>query len=261
MEIQQFNKIEVLKLKINKGGLSSVLKLAENLLEKSEKFYVCALNAFVTVKANEDKELLKIINNAKIVIPDGMSSVWYSRILNNEDHLLKRIDGFKFFYEFSKIADKKGYSYFFLGGKDDFILKIIKKRLNKEFKNIKLKGYFSPPFMKEFKGEINDIMINKVNECNTDILWVGLSAPKQEKWIYRNFDKLDIKMAAGIGAVFNFYAGVVKRAPEWMQKNGLEWLYRIYAEPKRLFMKYMVYNTKFMILVVKDLFKKFFTKI
>jgi len=250
------NKVEILKIKINKGGLHKVIELAKKLIDNNEKFYVCAPNAYVTVKANEDKELLQIINNAKIVIPDGMSSVWYSKTFKNNNYLLERIDGSKFFYEFSKIANIKGYSYYFMGGESETILEKIKKRLNEEFNNIEVKGYYCPPFRKDFTGDINSLMIKKINDCKPDILWVGLSAPKQEKWIYRNFERLDIKMAAGIGAVFNFYAGVVKRAPQWMQNNGLEWLYRIYVEPKRLFKKYMVYNTKFIILVAKDLFKR-----
>jgi len=162
------------------------------------------------------------------------------------------------FLEFSKMADKNAYSYYFLGGESNEILDKIKNRVSKEFKNIRVKGYYCPPFMENFTGEVNELMINKINECEPDILWVGLSAPKQEKWIYRNIEKLNIKMAAGIGAVFNFYSGSVRRAPYWMQKAGLEWLYRIYAEPKRLFKKYMIYNTKFIILVLKDLLKRGF---
>ncbi len=249
-------KAKILKLHINKGGLKKVLKKVIDLIEENKKFYVCAPNAYLTVKANEDKELLEIINRSKVVIPDGMSTVWYSRTFNSGNYLLERIDGQRFFYEFSKIANRKGYSYYFLGGINNKVLEKIKQRLNKDFKNIEVKGYFSPPFMDDFVGEINESMVKKINKSKPDILWVGLSAPKQEKWIYKNFNKLEIKMGAGIGAVFNFYSGYVKRAPQWMQDCGLEWLYRIYAEPRRLFLKYMVYNTKFMILVFRDLINR-----
>lgn len=251
-------KVNILKLKINRGGLKSIIENTIGLLEKKKKFYICAPNAYLTVKANEDDELLKIINNAEIVIPDGMSTVWYSRTFKDKNRLLERIDGYSFFYELSKISNNKGYSYFFFGGSDEDILRKMKTRLNKDFKKISVKGYYSPPFMKEFKGEINELIVKKINECRPDILWVGLSAPKQEKWIYENFEKLNIKMAMGIGAVFNFYSGEVQRAPKWMQKIGTEWLYRIYIEPRRLFIKYMVYNTKFIILMIKDLLKRYF---
>ncbi|MBA7682914.1 N-acetylglucosaminyldiphosphoundecaprenol N-acetyl-beta-D-mannosaminyltransferase [subsurface metagenome] len=112
--------------------------------------------------------------------------------------------------------------------------------------------------MDSFTDEIDNKIIDMINRCKPDILWVGLSAPKQEKWIYKNIDKLNIKMACGIGAVFNFYSGYVKRAPKWMQKIGLEWFYRIIAEPKRLLKKYLVYNTKFILLVFRDIFGRVF---
>ena len=138
------------------------------------------------------------------------------------------------------------------------VLEKIKDRLKNEFKNIRVYGYYCPPFMDSFTDEIDNKIIDMINRCKPDILWVGLSAPKQEKWIYKNIDKLNIKMACGIGAVFNFYSGYVKRAPKWMQKIGLEWFYRIIAEPKRLLKKYLVYNTKFILLVFRDIFGRVF---
>ncbi len=251
------DKVKILNLQISKNNLNDILEEAARLIEQGDKFYVCAPNAFLTVKANEDKELLNIINNARFAIPDGMSSVWVSKVFNI--YPLDRISGYDFFYNFSKIANNKGYSYFFMGGSDNDTLERIIKKLKSEFNNIKISGYFSPPFFKDnVPDEINENIINLINSSNTDILWVGLSAPKQEKWIYKNIERLDIKMACGIGAVFDFYSGNVKRAPKWMQDNGLEWLFRVFTEPKRLFRKYLIYNTKFMILVLKDFIKRDF---
>jgi len=251
------NKINILNVDINRGGLEVVLGEATRLLDNNEKFYVCAPNAYLIVKANEDKELLNILNNAKIALPDGMSSVWYSKTFKK--YFLERISGYDFFYNFSKIANKRGYSYFFMGGENIIVLENIKKRLQSEFKNIKMKGYFCPPFMDTFTDEIDDNIVRKINKCNPDILWVGISAPKQEKWIYKNINKLNIKMACPIGATFNFYAGIINRAPTWMQKTCLEWLYRTYKEPKRLFKKYLIYNTKFLNLVLKDVLRRIFS--
>jgi N-acetylglucosaminyldiphosphoundecaprenol N-acetyl-beta-D-mannosaminyltransferase len=248
------NKINILNLHFSKGTLDEILIDAAEAVERKEQFYVCAPNAFVTVKANEDKELLEIINNARIVIPDGMSSVWVSRRFKKYN--LERISGYDFFYEFSKIADKKGFSYFFLGGKNLEILIKIKDRLGSEFRNIDVKGYFSPPlYHDKMPEDANKKIIGIINDCRPDVLWVGLSSPKQEKWIFENIKKTDIKMACAVGAVFNFYSGEIKRAPVWMQKKSLEWLYRMLSEPKRLFIKYLVYNTKFIVLVLKDLLK------
>lgn len=249
--------IHILGIKITRLNLSKILDEISILLIKGEKFYVCAPNAYLTVISNEDKELSKILNNAKIVIPDGMPLIWYSKTFKKS--LTERISGFDFFYNFSKFASSKGYSYFFMGGENEVVLEKIKKRLEGEFKNIKIKGYYSPPLMDSFNHEINNEIISIINKCEPDILWVGLSAPKQEKWISKNIDKLNIKMACGIGAVFNFYSGVIKRSPKWMQRMGLEWLYRLFAEPRRLFKKYLIYNTKFLNLVLRDALRRIFS--
>jgi N-acetylglucosaminyldiphosphoundecaprenol N-acetyl-beta-D-mannosaminyltransferase len=247
-------KINILNIDIDTGSIKSILQETTRLIDNDDKFYICTVNAFLAVKANEDKLLLKILNNARIVIPDGMPLVWYSRTSGKP--IPGRISGYDFFYNFSEIANKNNYSYFFFGGTDNNVLEGIKNRLEKEFGNIEVKGLICPPFMDTFPDDFNDYIINEINKCKPDILWVGLSAPKQEKWIYKNIERLNIKMAFGIGAAFNFYANIVKRAPLWMQKSGLEWLYRIFAEPKRLFKKYMVNNTRFIILVFKDFCRK-----
>jgi N-acetylglucosaminyldiphosphoundecaprenol N-acetyl-beta-D-mannosaminyltransferase len=253
------DKIEVLKIKISKNGLATVLNQAVSLIEKKEKFYLCAVNAFMTVKANENKKILDIVNTAKIVIPDGMSLVWVSRKFKK--YQLDRISGFDFFYEFSKIANEKDYSFFFMGGKNSDVLVKIKNRLKCEFNNILLKGYYSPSlYSHKMPEEENKAIIDMVNACKPDVLWIGISSPKQEEWIFNSIEKLDIKMACCVGAVFDFYSGEINRAPVWMQNHYLEWLYRMYSEPKRLFKKYVIYNTKFMIIVFKNLMKGSFLK-
>jgi len=251
-------KVNILNVNVNTGNKGSILNEAVQLIDNNKKFYICTINAFLAVRANEDAELLNILNSSEIVIPDGMPMVWYSK--SSGKQIPSRISGYEFFYDFSKIADKNNYSYFFFGGTNDMVLDEVRKRLEKEFTNIEIKGLLCPPFMDTFPDEINDHIISVINKCKPDILWVGLSAPKQEKWIYKNIDRLDVKMAFGIGAAFNFYANIVKRAPVWMQKAGLEWLFRIYAEPKRLFKKYMVNNAKFIKLVIKDLSKRAYNK-
>jgi len=121
------NKINILNINISKGSLKTILNETLKLLDSNEKFYVCAPNAYITVKANEDEEFLKILNNASIAIPDGMILVWYSKTFKKS--LLGRISGFDFFYNFSKVADKRRYSYFFMGGRSKVVLKRIKERL------------------------------------------------------------------------------------------------------------------------------------
>ena len=256
--LKSSDKVNILNINIFKYGLEEVINNADQLVSQSKKSYICTINAYLTVQANRDNKLLEVFNDAAIIIPDGMPLVWYSKLLRKP--IKERISGYDFFYNFSKIADKKNYSYFFLGGIDDHILEKIKTRLGKDFKNITVKGLICPPVMKVFPDEYDDYIVEVINKVKPDILWVGVSAPKQEKWIYKNIDRLNIKLAFGIGAAFNFYANTVKRAPLWMQRNGLEWLYRIYAEPGRLFKKYLIYNTRFIILVLGDLTKRVFRR-
>jgi N-acetylglucosaminyldiphosphoundecaprenol N-acetyl-beta-D-mannosaminyltransferase len=250
------DKVKILNININNDRLEDILLKASQMVDSSSKFYICTVNAYQAVKASEDKTFLKVLNDAGIVVADGMPLVWYSRLLKKP--VPERISGYDFFYGFSKFASKKNYSYFFFGGKSDAVLSKIKHRLKKEFSNIAVKGSICPPIMDSFPDEYDDYVVSTINKCRPDILWVGISAPKQEKWIYKNIDRLNIKMAFGIGAAFNFYANTVRRAPIWMRRIGLEWLYRIYREPKRLFKKYMVNNTKFIILVFKDSFRRIF---
>jgi len=227
------DKIEVLKLKINKDDIGSLLNYSLKAIENNEKFYVCAPNAYVTVKANEDEELLAIINGAKIAIADGMSSVWVSRT-------------------FKKFPLDKISGYYFLGGINLKTLEKIKSNLKLEFPDIEVRGMYCPPYLDEMPEDINKLIVEDINKCSPDVLWVGLSAPKQEKWIYKNLNSINIKMACGIGAVFDFYSENIKRAPAWIQNIGLEWLFRMFAEPRRLFKKYMVHNSKFMLLVARE---------
>jgi len=251
------DKIEILKLKINKDGIDSLLKYSLKAIENNEKFYVCAPNAYVTVKANEDEELLAIINDAKIAIADGMSLVWVSNTFKK--FRLEKISGYKFFIEFSEVANsKKNVSYYFLGGNNLKTLEKIRSRLKLEFPDIEVRGMYCPPYLDEMPEDINKLIVADINKFSPDVLWVGLSAPKQEKWIYKNLNSINIKMACGIGAVFDFYSENIKRAPSWIRNTGLEWLFRMFMEPRRLFKKYMLYNSKFMFLVIKDIVFKYF---
>jgi N-acetylglucosaminyldiphosphoundecaprenol N-acetyl-beta-D-mannosaminyltransferase len=154
--------------------------------------------------------------------------------------------------------DENKMSCFLFGGENEDVARRIIKRMKEDFRNIEIVGYFTPPFVEEFKGAIKEKIQIVINRKKPDVVWVGLSAPKQEKWIYDNIRRLDAKMVCGIGAVFNFYSGRVKRAPKWIQKMGFEWLFRIFAEPRRLFKKYIVYNAKFTFLVLKDIFRRIF---
>ena len=247
-------KIDILNLKISSESLDEIVEKSVALIKQKTKHYICVPNAYLTVVANENRQVLDIINNAEFTVPDGMPLVWYSKTFKNK--LKKRIPGFDLFAAYCrKLGDEK-MSCFFMGGESKEVVRDMIENLKKKYVNLDIKGFYVPPFVEIIEGNLKDDINKEINNKKPDVVWVGLSAPKQEIWIYNNLESLETIMACGVGAVFNFYAGKVKRAPGWIQKIGMEWFYRLLAEPKRLLSKYLVYNTKFVGLVTRDIYKR-----
>lgn len=194
--------------------------------------YLACLNPHSIQIAHKDPASEKAIKSATIIIPDGMGIVIASSILGGV--IRERITGSDIFRELShRLNEKSGYSYYFLGSTDKN-LSAIEVKLDKEFPCIRFAGAYSPSFKDVFSDEENRIIIEAVNKAAPDVLWVGMTAPKQEKWIYENRDRLNVKFIAAVGAVFDFYVGNVKRSHPWFLKHGLEWLPRLLQEPRRL---------------------------
>ena len=211
------------------------------------KYFVCANPHSIEV-AETDHEFDRAIKNADLVVPDGIGIVVASRILGGAIH--DRVTGSDIFEGVnSELNKKKGYSVFFLGSTQDNLEKM-RYKMESGFPNIQVVGTFSPPFEEEFSHEENLMMIETINRVKPDVLWVGMTAPKQEKWIYENREKLDVKLLGPIGAVFDFYTGKVKRSATIFRKSGLEWLPRFLREPRRLWRRNLFSNPKFILRVI-----------
>ena len=180
-----------------------------------------------------------------VLIPDGASIVKACRWLNAKSKPKERIAGWDLFmFEMEKLNHSGGKCFFM--GSSEKVLSMIKQRSKGDFPNIEVETY-SPPYKSEFNEEENNAIITAINEANPDLLWIGMTAPKQEKWIYTHWNELQIHCHCGtIGAVFDFYAGTVKRAPMWWQRNSLEWCYRLLKEPRRMWKRYIIGNLLFM---------------
>jgi exopolysaccharide biosynthesis WecB/TagA/CpsF family protein len=212
------------------------------------KYFVCANPHSIEV-AEADPEFKRAIKNADLVMPDGVGIVIASRILGGAIH--KRITGNDIFCGVSSELNKrKGHSVFFLGSTQENLEKM-KSKVESNFPNIRVVGTFSPPFKGGFSHEENLVMTETINRAKPDILWVGMTAPKQEKWIYENREKLDVKLLGPIGAVFDFYTGKVKRPSLTFQEWGLEWLPRFFREPHRLWKRNLISNPKFILRLVR----------
>ena len=236
---------EILKTKINVTNMAETLQYLTKNLENLRGKYICVSNVHTTVMSYEDEQYRNIQNSAAMVLPDGKPLSVVSRLRGYKE--AQKVSGPDLMPEMFKVSEEKGYTHYFYGSTEE-TLKKLEKTLMERYPKLKIVGRYSPPFRPLTKEEDEEI-IRQINEVSPDFIWVGLGAPKQEQWMYAHRDKL-CGVMLGVGAGFDFHAGTVKRAPVWMQKCGLEWLYRLTQDPKRLFKRYVVTNTKFLWLIL-----------
>ncbi|MEO1186813.1 MAG: WecB/TagA/CpsF family glycosyltransferase, partial [Cyanobacteria bacterium J06636_27] len=184
-----------------------------------------------------------------LAVPDGVSLLWSAKFLKTP--LNGRVNGTDLFEELSAVAERKGLKIFLLGGRPG-AAEAAKRTLQARHPNLQVVGTHCPPYGFESQPEELASINSKIKAAAPDILFVGLGAPKQEKWIYQNYQDLGVPVSLGIGVSFELVADMVQRAPLWMQKWGLEWLFRLIVEPKRLWKRYVMGNPQFMWLVIKQ---------
>lgn len=236
---------EILKTNINVTNMSETIQYLTENLEKLRGKYICVSNVHTTVMSYEDEAYRKIQNNAAMVLPDGKPLSVVSRMYGFKE--AQKVSGPDLMPEIFKVSEKKGYTHYFYGSTEETLNKL-KEALLVRYPKLKIAGVYSPPF-RLLTEEEDEKIIRQINEAAPDFIWVGLGAPKQEIWMYEHRNKL-CGIMLGVGAGFDFQAGTVKRAPVWMQKSGLEWLYRLTQDPKRLFKRYVLTNTKFIWLML-----------
>lgn len=215
------------------------------------KLLINTINAFSYDNARKDAMFSEALQKGGVLIPDGISIVKACRFLNAKSQPKERIAGWDLFvFEMEKL-NRVGGKVMFLGS-SDAVLKLIRQRVAEKYPKIEVDTY-SPPYKPEFSDEDNEAMISAINHSNPDLLWIGMTAPKQEKWAYKHLDRLEVHCHIGtIGAVFDFFAGTVKRAPECWQKAGMEWLYRLLSEPRRMWRRYFIGNAKFLYYIMVE---------
>lgn len=202
--------------------------------------YICVSNVHTTVTSYEDATYCAIQNGGLMAIPDGgpLSTVGQKRGYKN----MERTTGPSLMGETFEISAKKGYRHYFYGSKKE-TLELLYQKLTSNYPGIQIAGMYSPPF-RPLTPEEDQAIVERINETKPDFVWIGLGAPKQERWMAEHQGKVNGLMI-GVGAGFDYYAGNIKRAPMWMQKSNLEWLYRLFKDPKRLFQRYLHTNSSF----------------
>lgn len=218
---------------------------------RSRTKLMCA-NPHSLVTARGDTQFQKALRTSELLVPDGAGIVLASKILGGT--IRQRVTGSDVFWNISQVNQVKfsgAFKYFFLGSNEN-TLNLIMARLERDFPAITVAGWFSPPYKETFSDQDSERMIEEVNVANPDILWIGMTAPKQEKWLEQNWRDLNVGFAAAIGAVFDFYAGTVRRSHPLFQKIGLEWLPRLAREPRRLFRRNFVSSPIFMRMILSE---------
>lgn len=240
LRLSLFDTSDILGVRVAVTDMEKTVALMESQLENWRGEYVCVANVHTTVTASEDEAYLKVQNGAVMVLPDGGPLSAYSRRHDFEE--ARRVTGPDLMLRLLEISPAKGYRHFFYGSTEE-TLERMKKRLAVDYPGLQVCGMISPPF-RALTDEEDAAIVEKINEARPDFIWVGLGAPKQEIWMNQHQGRV-AGLMIGVGAGFDYYAGNIKRAPMWMQKCSLEWLYRLMQDPKRLFMRYFYTNTKF----------------
>jgi len=207
--------------------------------------YITVSNVHGVVESQHDMQVMEALNRSDLNVPDGMPIVWLGRCSGQRLH--RRVYGPELFIDFCHKTQGEGYRHFFYGGAPE-VVKMLVANLKERCPGIKIAGYYSPPF-RALSAEEDEHIIKLINESQADVLWIGLGCPKQELWMYAHRQKISVPAAIGVGQAFNIYAGSVSQAPRWMREHGLEWLFRLLQEPKRLGRRYLVYNTEFLLRV------------
>lgn len=215
------------------------------------KVLINTINAHSYNTAQKDSLFAEALRKGDVLIPDGISIVKACRWLKAKSRPTERIAGWDLFRFEMQRLNKTGGKCFFMGSSPK-VLALIAQRAAADYPNIVVESY-SPPYKPEFTKADNDAIIRAINEANPDLLWIGMTAPKQEKWAYSHWDELHIHCHVGtIGAVFDFFAGTYRRAPQWWQRHGLEWLYRLCKEPRRMWRRYVLGNPLFLWNIFKE---------
>ncbi|MGI9533424.1 MAG: WecB/TagA/CpsF family glycosyltransferase, partial [Thermodesulfobacteriota bacterium] len=207
---------------------------------KSYKHFIAVTNTHVITESYLNPDFKKILNSADYVVPDGMPLVWLGRLSGYP--LKRRVYGPELMETFLRVSGSR-YRHFIYGGKPGIAEKLC-ENMSEDIPGLKFVGCYSPPFRKLTPQEDKEV-VDLINKSKPDILWVGLGAPKQEKWMYEHKEKLKVPVMLGVGAAFDFFAGVTPQAPVIFRENGFEWLWRLISEPRRLWRRYLIYGPLF----------------
>jgi N-acetylglucosaminyldiphosphoundecaprenol N-acetyl-beta-D-mannosaminyltransferase len=238
-----FEKVNVLGVLVNTTNLSEATSQITRWVSEKTKTYVCVTGVHGIMESQRQADLKSVHNSAGMVVPDGMPLVYIGRMAGHRD--CGRVYGPDLMTEVCQASLAHGYRHFFYGTTPATINRLT-ERLCQRFEGLQIAGTYAPPFRPLTVAE-RDNVVGRINESAADIVWVGLSTPKQERWMAEYRKYLNAPVLIGVGAAFDFHAGTVRQAPRWMQPLCLEWLFRLLVEPRRLWKRYLLNNPQFVL--------------
>lgn len=238
----KLRRVDVLGVGVSTINQAMALAEVTRWIDAEERHYVCVTGVHGVMESQRDEELKEIHNRSGLTTPDGMPMVWAGRKAGAE--WMDRVYGPDLMLNVLQRAAERGWSSFLYGGKEG-VPELLSKKLSERIPGVKIAGSYSPPFRPLTEAEDEEI-VQRINDSGAQLVWVGLSTPKQERWMAAHRDRLTAPAMFGVGAAFDFHAGLVPQAPPWMQRNGLEWFYRLTKEPKRLWRRYFRNNPAYL---------------
>lgn len=254
MEEKKIKHFFILNVKISAIDMDDACLSVEEAVLKSQKKYISVCPVGTIMECKRNKEALMSVNFADLVTPDGMPVVWLGRLLGHKN--IRRVYGPELMQKICAVSEKKKYKNYFYGSSPDVLSKL-KEKLKRQYSGLIISGSFSPPF-RPLTEEEDKKIVEEINNCAPDILWVGLGSPKQDLWMYEHRQRINAPVMVGVGAAFDFLAGTKPQAPPWVRDNGFEWLFRLLTEPNRLWRRYLVSSSLFIYYVIIEFFKKRF---
>ena len=229
-------------------NMQEAVSATDRLIQSKEKGYICVTGVHGVMEAQKDPKFKQILNSSYLTTPDGMPTVWVGRF---QGLRMERVYGPDFMIAMCKVGVAHGYRHFLYGGNNG-VAEQLKKSLEKRIPGIQIVGTYTPPFRPLNETESADL-ISMVRESGADVMWVGLSTPKQERFMAEYLERLDVRVMVGVGAAFDIHTGHIDDAPAWMKQAGLQWFHRLLQDPKRLWKRYLFNNPRFVYKILLQL--------
>ncbi len=236
-------RVNVLGVGLSVLNLRTALEAIAAAVRERRKGYICVTGVHGVMEAQDDSAFKKILNGAFLCTPDGMPMVWAGKLDGHRE--MTRVYGPDLMLDVCAWSETSGCKHFFYGGADG-VAELLARKLKAKFPELQVVGTYTPPFRALNETEVKALQ-EQIRVVQPDMLWVGLSTPKQEKFMAEFLPQLDVTLMVGVGAAFDFHSGRISQAPRWMQRTGLEWFYRLCCEPRRLWKRYLRNNPLFVL--------------